>query len=97
MPKLKANNLPPALVPLIPMAEKWGIGDDYDREAAVSNASVAELEALIHCIDEISDDDLYGWLERSQGLPDHHTEEYAAITSLTIAIDSAKVELRKYR
>jgi len=97
MPKLNAKNLPLALVPLVPMAEKWGIGDDYDREAAVSNASVVELEALIHCIDGISDDDLYGWLERCQKTPDHHTEEYAAITCLTMAIDSAKVELRKFR
>lgn len=97
MPKLNPNNLPLPLLPLISMAEKWGIGDDFDREAAVSNASVEELETLIHCIDEISDDDLYGWLERSQIMPSHHTEEYAAITSLVMAIDSAKVELRKYR
>ena len=94
---LNPANVPQTLAKLLPIAEKWGIGDDYDREAAVTNASVEELEALIHSIDGISDADLYGWLEWSQGNVGHPTPEYTAITCLTMAIDSAKIELKKYR
>lgn len=43
---LNPSNIPAALVPLLPMAEQWGIGDDFEREAAVSNASREELESL---------------------------------------------------
>jgi hypothetical protein len=77
------------------MAEKWGIGDDYEREAAVREASAEELDVLIHCIDDIADEDLFGWL----GGPESHnpdpSEEYLAITCLTMAIESAKAKRRR--
>lgn len=95
MPQLDANNVPDALVSLVPMAEKWGIGDDFDREAVVSHASREELEALVHCIDDVSDDDLYGWLSGPESFSPNPSQEYLAITCLTMAIDSAKSKLRK--
>lgn len=81
---------------LLPMAEKWGIGDDYEREAAVANASRQELETLVHCVDGVNDDDLYGWLAGPESYNPNPTPEYLAITCLTMAIDSAKLKLRKY-
>lgn len=95
MRQLNANNVPDALAPLVPMAEKWGIGDDFDREAAVSHATRAELEALVHCIDDVSDDDLYGWLSGPESFNPNPSQEYLAITCLTMAIESAKSKLRK--
>lgn len=77
------------------MAEKWGIGDDCERELAVSKASFEELESLIHCIDEVRDDDLYGWLSGPDSHSPEPSEEYLAFTTLTMAIDSAKLKLRK--
>jgi len=77
------------------MAEKWGIGDDFEREAVISNASKAELEALAHCIDEISDADLYGWLSGPDSFNENPSPEYLAFTCLTMAIDSAKLKLRR--
>lgn len=77
------------------MAEKWGIGDDFEREAAISNASKAELEALVHCIDEVSDGDLFGWLSGPESFDANPSPEYLAITCLTMAIDSAKLKLRQ--
>lgn len=92
---LNPKNVPSALVPLLSMAEKWGIGDDFDREAAIGNASRHDLELLIHCIDNITDDDLYGWLSGVESSNPRPAEEYLAITCLTMAIDSAKAKLRK--
>jgi hypothetical protein len=89
------KRIPSALIPLIPMVEKWGIGDDYDREAAVSKASTAELEALIQSIDETSDEDLYGWLAGPESRDPRPSQEYVAFTNFTMAIDSARVRLKR--
>jgi hypothetical protein len=93
--RLSAKNVPAALVPLLPMAEKWGIGDDFEREEALAKASREELEEVVHSIDEISDDDLFGWLSGEESFNPKPSEEYLAITCLTMAIDSAKMKLQK--
>ena len=92
---LDSRNLPSVLVSLLPMAEKWGVGDDFEREEMLRDATKEELEALVHSIDDISDDDLYGWLAGSEADNPHPTAEYIAITCLTMAIDSASVKLKK--
>lgn len=95
MHKFDPNQVPPALIPLLPMTEKWGIGDDYEREKAISNASREELESLVHCIDGIEDEDLFGWLSGPESHNPKPTEAYLALTALTMAIDSAKLKLKK--
>ena len=94
MPFLDPAKVPTALACLLPMAEKWGIGDDYLRGEALGNASTEELEQLVHCIDHISDDDLYGWLAGPESYNPRPTAEYIALTDLTMAIDSAKLKLK---
>jgi len=77
------------------MAEKWGIGDDFDREEAVRCSSIKELEDLVHAIDSIDDKDLYGWLGGLESFNAKPSREYVAFTCLTMAIDSAKLRLKK--
>lgn len=93
--KLNPNNVPSALVSLLPMAELWGIGDDFVRENNILKASISELDELIHCIDEISDDDLFGWLAGEESFSKTPSDEYLAITNMTMAIESAKLKLEK--
>jgi hypothetical protein len=95
MRTLEPNRVPSALIPLLPIAETWGIGDDFEREDAISSASLEELELLVHCIDGISDQDLFGWLSGPEADNPKPSEEYLALTTLTMAIDSAKLKLRK--
>ncbi|MGA9780384.1 MAG: hypothetical protein WBS33_19170 [Verrucomicrobiia bacterium] len=97
MNQLNTTTMPSALIPLLPMAEKWGIGDDLERDAKVKNASLEELESLVHCIDEITDSDLFGWLSGPESENPKPSEEYLALTALTMAIDSAKLKLKKMR
>ena len=92
---LDPKNIPSALIPLLPMAEKWGVGDDYQREEAISQASSDELERLIHSIDEISDADLFGWLSGPEFRNPKPSDEYLAFTALTMAIDLARLRLKK--
>jgi len=43
---LRRDRVPPDLVDLIPLAEKWGIGDDLLREEMQARATVAEKQAM---------------------------------------------------
>jgi hypothetical protein len=92
--RLDPKNIPVPLAPLLPMAERWGISDDFDREEAIRRASPEDLEQLVRTIDAIEDKDLYGWLAGPESYSERPTEEYVAFTSLTMAIDSAKRRLR---
>ena len=92
---LNASKVPKALVPLLAMAEKWGIADDFEREEAVAAASRDDLEFLVHSIDNVTDDALFGWLSGEESFNSSPTAEYLAITNLTMAIESAKLKLKK--
>ncbi len=92
---LKAKNIPPSLISLLPMAAKWGIGDDCEREEAVKQAPYEELVTLVYSVDNISDADLYGWLSGPESFNAKPTEEYVSLTCLTMAIDSAKLKLKQ--
>jgi len=43
---LRRDRVPPDLVDLIPLAEKWGIGDDLLREEMQARATAAEKQAM---------------------------------------------------
>jgi hypothetical protein len=78
---------------LLPLAEQWGVGDDYEREALVTAAATSELEVLVSALDAVPDEALYGWLAGPESQNPQPTQEYAAVTCLTMAADSARVEL----
>ena len=44
--RLDSSKVPSDLVDLVPLAEKWGIGDDLIREDFQSKATVADKQAL---------------------------------------------------
>jgi hypothetical protein len=92
---LNPLQVPAALVALLPTAETWGVADDFEREALVKNANVSQLLKLVHVIDNVSDNDLFGWLSGDESFSENPTPEYLAITNLTMAIDSARAELEK--
>ena len=72
-----------------------GVGDDYDREALVSAASEAELTSLVSAVDAVSGEDLYEWLAGPESRSATPTQEYVAVTCLTMAADSARLKLGK--
>lgn len=95
MSAIDKTDVPGPLQHLIQMATEWGLGDDYDREEKVSSSTTKELESLVHSIDEVSDEDLFGWLEGEEAYSETPSEAYVAFTCLTMAIDSAKIELER--
>ena len=93
--KIDQKRVPEALTHLIPLAEKWGIGDDFEREEQLSDASPSDLQVLVDAIQALPDEGLNEWL----GGPESHsvapTPEYLAFTCMTMAYDSARVKLKK--
>jgi hypothetical protein len=89
---LNRANVPEAARALVPWAERWGIGDDFDREAALSAATERELEELGGLLDDVSDD-FWDWLAGPASFDPVPSDEYAAMTALTMAVDSARVKL----
>lgn len=92
---LDPTNVHSTLVPLLPMAERWGIGDDIDRDVAVANASVEELRELADCLDDPETGILLEWLTGPESQREPLTKEYCALTCLVMAVQQAKVVLSR--
>jgi hypothetical protein len=92
---LNPENIPPALRDLIPLAERWDIGDDFDRDHAISEASVAELRALVTAVTELDGEALEGWLAGPAAADPNPTPEYLAFSNLLMAFDLARLDLAK--
>ncbi|MEO0510796.1 MAG: hypothetical protein AAF065_13170 [Verrucomicrobiota bacterium] len=95
--KLDKNNVPEALANLLSSAEKWGIEDDYERAEMLENASVEELEEIVSCIDDVSDEDLFDWLAGDMSTQKNPSKEYIALTCLTMSVDSARIKLSRMK
>lgn len=91
---LDPRKVPEGLAGLLPLAERWGIGDDGYRVAAVEAASDQDLLELIAALDTIDERVLWQWLEGPEADSHSPTEEYLAITCLTMAIDTAESVLK---
>ncbi len=89
---LRRHAIPDTVARLLPYAEEWGIGDDYDREMKVSKASDSQLLDLVGCIMTIDRHSLFAWLEGPESYDPNPSEEYVAFTCLTMAIEAAKIK-----
>jgi hypothetical protein len=94
MPRLlDPRNVPESAARLLPLAEKWAIGDDFEREEAVSRATGKELQSLVSAVDT-TDDEFWDWLAGPASYEPNPSPEYLALTALTMAADSARLKLR---
>lgn len=82
--RLNPEQVPEDLRHLVPLAEKWGIGDDVDRNAKVESSTPAEREELRAAITPL-DSRIQAWLD-SFG-KDLMTDEAAAFMYMLIAIE----------
>lgn len=93
MASLNQDNVPPALRALLPLAEEWGISDDVVRSARLKSAKISELELLVEAVDSVDDTLLYEWLADPKSYEPEPSDEYVAITCLTMAADAARLRL----
>jgi hypothetical protein len=92
---LNPGHVPSSVRPLIPLAQRWGIGDDGYRDRAVRAAAAAELEELLDALAGPAGDAMYDWLA-GPAAEATVTDEYAAFTAMSMAADLARV-IRKRR
>ena len=78
------------------MAERWGVGDDFDRDAVVDQAPAQDLRELAHCLDDV-DDSFWQWLAGPESFSADPSEEYLAMTALTMAVAAARDKLRSLK
>ncbi len=87
---LDPNQVPEPVHPLIPWAQRWGIGDDGYRDQAVRSASLTDLIELIDALKGAAGDAMYDWLGGPASYGPISTE-YAAFTAMTMAADLARL------
>ena len=80
--RLNREKVPSEIADVLPFAERWGIGDDFEREIVLDKASTAELEEVAHCLDSLDDTILSSWLNGAESQRKPLSEEYLAVTSL---------------
>lgn len=85
--RLNANNVPEDLRHLVPLAERWGIGDDVDRNAAVDRATPAERQELERAIAP-SDARITAWLDSFRQQP--MTDEAASFMYMQLALEEMR-------
>jgi hypothetical protein len=84
---LNAENVPADLRHLVALAQRWGIGDDVDRNAAVDRATAAERAELEQAISPV-DARITAWLNSfgQQPMPD----EAAAFMYMQLALEEMR-------
>ncbi len=88
--ELDPGRVPEAFGTLLPFARRWGIGDDGHRWDAVQTASTAERSEITMAVDHAGDA-LYDWLEGPEADEETPTNEYVALTCLTMAYDQVRL------
>jgi hypothetical protein len=88
--ELDASRVPKQFRKWIPLAERWGIGDDLIREDCVNAAASDELSELL-AFGDAYDAVLDEWLAGPESNSPEPTEEYCAFTCLGMAWDLAKL------
>lgn len=87
--ELRAENVPPNLRHLAPLAEKWGIGDDVERGELIERAPDSERQDLIRALAP-HQDAITAWLDSFESEP--MTDEAAAFMYMQLAAE----EMRTY-
>jgi hypothetical protein len=83
---LSPDNVPEVLRCLIPLAERWGIGDDMLRLDAHRKASADEIEYLKAAVLRF-DNELDDWLAGPEASSPNLTPEYLAFSNMRMAAD----------
>ena len=85
---LRDSNIPASLHPLIGLAERYGIADDWAREEMIAKCSPSERHALKEAVRKC-DDAFDVWLAGPEAAGPEFSDEYIAFSALRLAADFA--------
>jgi hypothetical protein len=86
--ELRAENVPDDLRHLVPLAEKWGIGDDVERGGFIEQASADDRQALVQAITP-HQSRITAWLDSFS--TDPMSDEAAAFMYMQLAVEEMRV------
>lgn len=84
-PALRPENVPEDLRSLLPLAERWGIGDDLDRNAVIRSSTAAERQELREAVAR-KGQAITAWLDSFESGADM-TPEAAAYMYMQLAVE----------
>ena len=82
------QRIPAELHSLIPLAQRYGLADDWQRQDAVENSTKEERRALKRAVEE-RDDVLDAWLAGPEAAGPDFSDEYIAFSAMRMAADYA--------
>jgi hypothetical protein len=89
---LDPQQVPADLTHLVPLAERWGIGDDVERNARVDRATPADREELRAAL-QPHQARITGWLDSfGQGAM---TDEAAAFMYMQLALEEMQADTQR--
>lgn len=86
--ELQAEDVPENLRHLVPLAEKWGIGDDVERAEFIERAAIGDRQALVRAITPYQSQ-ITAWLD-SFGT-DPLSDEAAAFMYMQLAVEEMSI------
>ena len=72
----------------------WAIGDDYDLGNAIETSEPEALRALVAAVGTLPDS-VWDWLAGPASSAPDPSDEYFAVSEITLAADLARVTLSK--
>lgn len=94
--RLRPSRVPKKFRRWIPLAERWGIGDDLIREDSIQKATAQELSELLS-FGDVYNSVLAEWLAGPDADSPRPTQEYIAFSCLGMAWDLASVLAKKHQ
>lgn len=85
---LRRSRIPSDLHPLIPLAAKYGVADDLERESLVASSTDAELKELKAAVGA-HEEALDRWLAGPEAKGPQYSDEYIAFSAMRMAADYA--------
>jgi hypothetical protein len=83
--RIARSRVPPSLRPVIPLARKWGIGDDYDRGLLTGRMTRTERAELRNGLSAPARHEIHAWLDAFE--EGSMTGEAAAFMYLLVAYE----------
>jgi len=90
---MRTEIIPCALQHLVPLVEKWGLGDDGYRDEQIENASIPELKKIVGSLSNETMEELNKWLEDGTEI-ETVSEEYLNYTAFLMAYEYADIVLQ---
>lgn len=75
---------------LLPLVERWGLGDDSERDLAIEQANTDELKKLVKSVTDSDAEELEKWLTGPEASKPPFTDEYDSFTCFLMAYDYAR-------